>query len=345
MAPKVLLHGSGAIGTIYVYLLLKAGCDVTAVCRSNYEAAKADGFHIDSDIYGKGIHIHPNIVRNPEEAAAAGQYDYLIVACKAFPDEQTSKTISAAVTPGHTTIVLIQNGIDIEQEYASRFLENPLLSCVVYLPTTQIKPGYIEMGDLETLQIGPFPASAHSKEKVKSAADKLVTLLKSAGGNASYFQDIQEKRWTKLLLNAPWNPICALTMSRDAAFLLSSPESEGVIVEVMNEVIAISKAMGYESVNEAAGQKGLDRAKQRIGTKGIEPSMLVDVLWNRRMEVEVILGNPLKRARELGVHVPRIEMLYVLAKVLDDSIRHRNEGESLDGEKMLAVNSSSSGPR
>lgn len=335
MPPKVLLHGSGAIGSIYVYLLLKAGCDVTAVCRSNYEAAKADGFHIDSDLYGKGIHIQPTIVRTPEEAARAGKYDYLIVACKALPDAQTSETISAAVTPGHTTIVLIQNGIDIEQEYTSRFPENPLLSCVVYLPTTQIKPGYIEMGDNETLQIGPFPASAHDDEKVRASADQLVTLLKSAGGNASYFQDIQEKRWNKLLLNAPWNPICALTLTRDATFLASSPDSEGVILEVMNEVIAISHAMGYFSVNEEAATKGLDRAKDRIGSKGIEPSMLVDVLWSRRMEVEVILGNPLRKARELGVQVPRIEMLYVLAKALDDSIRWRKGGESLDCRTLL----------
>lgn len=38
--PKVLLFGAGSIGTIYIYILQKAGCEVTAVCRSNYEAAK-----------------------------------------------------------------------------------------------------------------------------------------------------------------------------------------------------------------------------------------------------------------------------------------------------------------
>jgi 2-dehydropantoate 2-reductase len=40
----------------------------------------------------------------------------------------------------------------------------------------------------------------------------------------------------------------------------------------------------------ARGQ--LKRALERKGTKGIEPSMLVDVVNGRRMEVEVILGNP-----------------------------------------------------
>jgi 2-dehydropantoate 2-reductase len=93
--------------------------------------------------------------------------------------------------------------------------------------------------------------------------------------------------------------------------------------------------MGYFSVNEEAAKKGLDRAKERIGSKGIEPSMLVDVLWSRRVEVEVILGNPLRKARELGVQVPRIEMLYVLAKALDDSIRWRKRGGSLDCRTLL----------
>lgn len=100
MGPKILLHGSGAIGTIYVYLLLKAGYDITAVCRSNYEAAKRDGFLIDSERYGKGIRIHPKVVRTPAEAASDGPFDYLLVTTKAIPDTETSKVIAPAVSKG-----------------------------------------------------------------------------------------------------------------------------------------------------------------------------------------------------------------------------------------------------
>ncbi|KXT09695.1 hypothetical protein AC579_8958 [Pseudocercospora musae] len=78
--PKILLFGSGAIRAIYVYLLLKAGCDT---------AAKSDGFHIDSEVFGKGIHITPKVVRTVSEATESGPYDYLIVSCKAIPSAKT----------------------------------------------------------------------------------------------------------------------------------------------------------------------------------------------------------------------------------------------------------------
>lgn len=152
MAPKILLFGSGAIGTIYVYLLQKAGCEVVAVCRSNYEAAKKDGFHINSAIYGDGLHIQPDVVRTPQEAADNhGEFDYILVCSKAMPNlkPSTPEIIRPAVTKKRTCIVLIQNGVGIEDEYADAFPENPLLSCVVYLPTTQISPGHIEMGNFE----------------------------------------------------------------------------------------------------------------------------------------------------------------------------------------------------
>ena len=162
MAPrKILLHGSGAIGTIYSYLLCQAGHDVTAVCRSNYEAAKGHGFLIDSEKYGQGIHFHPKVVRTPDEAVQNGPYDFLIVATKALPDVEMSKTIAPAVTKQRTTIVLIQNGIDIEDEYAEAYPNNTIISGIVYLPVTQVEPGVaVHTTMLEQFEIGTFPAKA-----------------------------------------------------------------------------------------------------------------------------------------------------------------------------------------
>lgn len=41
--PKVLLFGSGAVGTVYIHILIQSGCDVTAVCRSNYGMSSSFG--------------------------------------------------------------------------------------------------------------------------------------------------------------------------------------------------------------------------------------------------------------------------------------------------------------
>lgn len=360
--PRILLHGTGAIGTIYAYQLMQAGCDVTVTCRSNYEAViKQNGFHLDSVIYGKGLHIQPKVVRSPLEAVedsssnsdegkgegeGKGVYDYLLVACKAIPEAQISETIAPAVTRGQTTIVLLQNGIGIEEEYSKKFPENLLLSGVVYCPVTQTSPGYITMGDVERLEIGEFSSSSSSVEnknknsptttttEIHPSTSKFLALLKSGGGNPIHYHPstcMQERRWFKLLLNAPWNPICALTLSRDLAFLAAEPSSSiAVIRGVLDEVIAISRALGYHSVTAEAAEQGLATIMSREGIAGIEPSMLVDVLWTRRTEHEVILGNPVRVARKLGVEVPRMEMLYAMVKALDLSLQKRKEGKSLD---------------
>ncbi|KAM0719862.1 hypothetical protein Q7P37_003997 [Cladosporium fusiforme] len=268
MPPSVLLHGSGAIGTIYLYLLLRAGCSVTAVCRSNYDAVKTHGFTIDSDKYGKGIHVQPtNVVRTPSEAA--GPFDFVIVATKALPGQKpsTPEIIRPAITAGKTTIVLIQNGIGIETEYATAYPTNPLISCVVYLPTTQTSPGHIHMGKIELLQIGTYPATSEPSSPAYAAAQTLQTTLRAGGGNAELHNDIQAQRWSKLLINASWNPICALSLSRDVAFLASSSLAEKLVADVMDEVVLIAQAKGHTSVSASMAREQLARALERKGTK------------------------------------------------------------------------------
>jgi len=337
MPPKVLLHGSGAIGTIYVYLLLKAGCDVTAVCRSNYDTASAIGFTIDSDMYGKGIHIKPKVVRSPAEAATEGPFDFVIVTTKVLPGPKPSTPeIIKPVVSDKTTIVLIQNGIGIEEEYAAAFPSNSLISGVIWLPVTQVSPGHVTMGNTHILHLGTYSATSPGSQAYQSA-EIFRDTLSSAGLTPTLFDDIQERRWIKLLINASWNPICALTLSRDVAYMSSSSMAERVAKEVMMEVSAIAQAKGYTSFSEESVDKQLQIARDRIGTKGIEPSMLVDVLNGRRMEVEVILGTPVRIAHELGVPVPRLETMYALAKALDEAMALRQPGKSLAGDETATA--------
>jgi 2-dehydropantoate 2-reductase len=307
--PKVLLFGSGSVGTVYLWLLSKVA-DTTAVCRSNYDVAKKSGFIINSTVFGQGIHFNPEVVRSCEEAAGV-PYDYVVVCSKAIPGIIPA-LIAPAVTPGKTAIVLIQNGVGIEQEYFDAFPSNPIVSAVVYMPATQRPAGVIKHGEVEKLQLGPYPASS-----AKDAAKAFTQLIQSAGGTAEYHDSIQPKRWTKLLVNASWNPICGLTLSKDTAVLESCPEATPVLLAIMLEIRDIANAHGCSMTQEEV-EFQLGRAQARIPLKaGIEPSMLQDVQMGRRIEVEAIVGNPVRMGRERGVRCERLEVLYVLAKTLD----------------------------
>lgn len=326
---KVLIFGAGGVGCIYAYILHKAGCRVITVCRTNYEIVKKSGITVRSQLWGKQ-HFQPQgVVRAVAEAIDNDDdqtpFDYILVCSKALPGTSSS-LISPAVTPSHTVIVLAQNGIQIEAEYQHLYPTNPIISGVVYLPTTQVSPGIIEMGPLERFEIGMYPSPSAPDSVLHQPAKTLSQLFTLGSATAVFHTDIQPRRWIKLGVNASWNPICALTLCDDANFLRSSTTTESIIISIFNEISSLATVSGYPNlITPEVVNEHLDRARKRLETGGKEPSMLTDVRHGRAMEVEAILGNAVRIGRERGVEVPRLELLYVLAKGLQFAIL-RGEG-------------------
>ena len=315
---RVLLFGAGAIGAVYVYTFMQAGAEVTAVCRSNYEAVKKDGFMMYSVRFGD-VRFRPNVVRVAEDAASPGKpWDYIVVCSKCLPGSSPSlsEMIRPVVGPS-TAIVLVQNGIGIEAEVAATYPDHPVISCVVYLPSTQIRPGVIDYGatqkeTLNMLELGTYPAAA--PESHKRAAEHFAALVVKGGGGAMVYDDIQPQRWSKLVVNASWSPITALSLCSDADFLRSSPGALDLVRRVMFEVVALASALKIEGVTEEVAEEHLNRHRKR--TVGKEPSMLTDVREGRPFEVEAIVGNTVRLAEEHGVKMPLLDALYALAKGL-----------------------------
>jgi 2-dehydropantoate 2-reductase len=145
-----------------------------------------------------------------------------------------------------TTIVLLRNGIGIEDEYAAAFPNNPLLSNVIHLPVTQTAPGEIRMGEIELLELGTYPANAPEAHNARAA--EFAEVIMKGGGTCKMFDDIQPRRWSKLLVNASWNPICALARTSDVQFMALSPGATNFVWEIMLEVVKIAQALGYVEI-------------------------------------------------------------------------------------------------
>ncbi|KIW08681.1 uncharacterized protein PV09_00632 [Verruconis gallopava] len=306
---KILVFGTGGVGCAYAYICSKAGTDVTVVCRSNYDAVKENGITVESQIYGT-VSCRPRTVRTVAEAACHGVFDFILVCSKAFPG--AAHLIQDAVSP-QTAIVLAQNGISIEDEYAAIYPKNTIISGAVYFPVTQIKPGYCVHGPLDMFEIGTFPANAGAEAKAK--AQQLSDIFKAGGSSAPLYDDVQKRRWVKLAVNVAWNPTTALSLCDDANFLRSSPEADSMIVKIFKEVGAVAKAAGHgDLLTDEEIEWQMKRSRHRETSGGKEPSMLVDVKNNRPIEVEAILGNTVRIARKHGVDARYLELLYVLAK-------------------------------
>jgi 2-dehydropantoate 2-reductase len=318
MPPRILIFGTGSIGTVYAYVLSRTVpvSNIFTVCRSNFEVASKDGFTIHSSLWGENLNVRPVVVRSVDEAVAADRsshFDYVIICSKALPTVPSTADLIKPVVSSNTTIVLMQNGIATEAPYFNLFPGNPVLSTVAYLPATQIKPGIVQHKEVELLHIGPYPASSNTE-----SASRFASLLSAGGASTRVHEDIQFERWSKLLVNASWNPICALSRSRDVQVLKSTPDAKNFVRDVMLEIATVANACGYPSIDTALVDYQLGRAAAR-DPPGVEPSMMADSLAGRNMEVEAIVGNVIKLAREHDVKTPMLRTIYVLATALNYS--------------------------
>lgn len=194
---KILLFGAGGVGSFYCYVLDKAGAEVTAVCRSNYDSVAEHGFRISSTKFGE-LAVKPKVVRNASEAAAE-TFDYVVVCSKVTVGRNPSTSdLIRPVVGSATAIVVAQNGIGIDAEYAEAFPQNPVIPASVYLQVTEDSPGKVSMGPIELLEIGSYskPANAASFTAIATFAE----LFNRGGGTCKISDDIQCRRWVKLFV-------------------------------------------------------------------------------------------------------------------------------------------------
>ncbi|PWA01734.1 hypothetical protein BB558_002156 [Smittium angustum] len=278
-----LVFGAGAVGSVYGWRIQVGGGNVSVVCRSNYEAVKKNGFTINSEIFGSHTFIPNNVYSSAKETVANGQeYDYILVCTKALPNiEDPTILLKQIIKSNKTTIVLVQNGIGIEEPYIKAVLEK----------------------DKEYKRRGEFALNTFDKILLSGKVESIVE------------KHLQRSRWFKLIWNASFNPISVISGQYSANDLLSNPGTRDLIKKTMYEVIKIGEAItGGPLHDEISGANIPDYYIDRIEIRNtiVVPSMLQDYMNKKPMEYEVILKTPIEKAKVLGIQVPILETLYSL---------------------------------
>ena len=323
--PRILVFGTGSIGAVYSCVLDHGGAEISCVCRSNYSEIRTRGLRVESSILGDRT-IKPHVAKSVDEAISLSKqpFDYVMVCTKAVPatTSATIKLIRPAITPGLTAIVLIQNGLGVEEPYYAAFPDTTLISGVAYAPTTQLSPGIFAHSEMERLHVGLYGADRHSRAVAQM--DSFVSLIRGGGGTAIVEKDVQAERWRKIVANGAINPICALSRCRDGQLMKVAPLATELLKKVMLEIVAVAHAAGYgEVVNAATAESQLARSLSRP-YPGVQPSMMSDALEQRQLEVEAIVGRLVKIGRDQNVDIPRLETLHVLLQGLDASFQMGN---------------------
>ena len=300
---KILNISSGAVGAYFCGRLAQKGAEVAVTVRSGREMIAADGFDIKS--------IAGDFIFKPQAVlSSAAEYndcaDYIILTSKVLPDADMVNLIKPAVR-ANTVIVLIQNGIGIEDALAQAFPNNEILSAIAYIGVSRVAPGKLEHKGAGKLIIGKFGGGESSN------CQKLCKEFESAGVPAEYTTDIAFYRWKKLLWNVPFNALSVIGGGLLTCEMTDKDTTEELCKELMKEVIAVAEACNVILPDNLV-EENIEYTRNFPPYK---TSMLVDCENIRPLEVDAIVGRVVKYAQKFNIAVPHLQTVYAILKAFD----------------------------
>ncbi len=314
---KFAVAGAGAIGGYVGACLAHAGHEVTLFARGPHlQAMQANGLRVlkeDGD-----FEVRPAITGDLADIASAG---VIFLGVKAHALTDLAQRLGPMMGPD-TVVVSMQNGIpwwysDTPLEsidpggiIAKNIPANRVIGSIAYFATTLEEPGVIRHVEGNRLTLGE-PDGSRS-ERGKRIAEALI----SGGIRAPVTTRIRQELWVKLLGNASFNPVSALT-GATLAQMARDPGTAGVIRDIMSEVEAVARKLGVELLVSIDQRMA---GAEKVGEH--KTSMLQDLESKRPLELDEVVGAIVELGERIGIGTPVTRAVYACTKLLDR--RNRN---------------------
>lgn len=317
---KLAILGAGAIGGFLGARLTRAGENVTLIARGPHlKAMREQGLRV---LEGEAEYT----VRPPctDDFAPIREADAVFVTLKAHALPPVANRLAQSLGE-QTAVISAQNGIPwwYFQRYGGELdgihLETVdpggvigraidprrVIGCVVYPATDLVAPGVIRHVEGDRFSLGELDGI--ESERLRA----LAATLTRAGLKAPVQARIRDELWVKLLGNAVFNPMSALTRAT-LVEMAESPLSAIVVRGAMEEVEQVARRLG---VQMAVTIDRRIRGAARVG--GHKTSMLQDLEAGRPLEIDALAGSVVELADRLSVEVPQLRTLYACVKLLD----------------------------
>jgi 2-dehydropantoate 2-reductase len=302
MSPSYAIIGTGALGGFYGTRLQHAGCDVHFLLHSDYKHVRQHGLICESK---DGDFTLPK-VNAYRDAHDMPRCDVVCVCLKTTQNHLLPAILPALVTDTGVVLVM-QNGLGIEEEVAGIVGAERVMGCLCFLCSNKVGPGHIQHLDYGYVMLGEFARRGFS-ERMRAIGDD----FRGAGISVQLAEDLPAARWQKLVWNIPYNGLSVI-LNADTTELMSNPHTRQLVEQIMGEVVADGRACGAAVPEEIVGKMLANTEKM----KPYRTSMKIDFDEHRPMEVEAIFGNPLRAAQAAGAKSPLLETLYRQLKFLE----------------------------
>jgi 2-dehydropantoate 2-reductase len=318
---KIAVVGCGAVGSFYGAKLARDGHEAHFLPRSDYEQVRRHGVQIKSP---RGdFTVTPRCARTPQEI---GPVDLALIALKTTANSELPKLLPPLVD-AHTAVMTLQNGLGNEELLAPLVRPEQIMGGLCFVCLNRVAPGVIHHIDHGMIIMGEFQRWPEPR------THDLAGAFRHAGIPCKVSANLAQTHWEKLVWNIPFNGLgVASAAGYDAVIsgaaelsrarlgeclttdrLLAEPRWEQLARELMLEVIATARALGF-SVEDSIADKQIERTR----TMGAyQASTLIDYRRGQALELESLFLEPLRQARKAGVATPRLAALCRVLEVMD----------------------------
>ncbi len=298
---RIAVIGAGAVGSFYGARLARAGHDVTFLMRRDMEAVRRRGLTVRS--CDGDFHVDARAVGDPAEI---GVVDLVICALKTTSLDAAERLIRPCVGT-ETRILALMNGLGVEERFAEWFSPRRVYGGLAFVCLNRGEPGVVHHMGYGRVAIGHF-------EDDRAKAEAIAEVFASAGLETSVAPSLRQARWEKLMWNIPFNTLAITAGGVPTDRILADAGLAQLARMLMIETADAGDADGCRIDRDAL----IGKMMSNTATMGpYRPSMLTDYENRQPLEVDAILGEPLRRAAARDVAVPTLAVQRHLVAFLD----------------------------
>ena len=297
---RVGVIGAGGVGGYFGGRLAQAGVEVALLARGAHLAAvREHGLRV------RGL-VDDFTVRVPasQDPAEIGPCDFVLFCVKSYDTEEAAAQLEPLLA-AETAVVSLQNGVDNEEKIAARIGSEHVLGGAAFIFAYIAAPGLIEQtAGPRRIVFGELDGSRSER------AESLLAACRTADIDAAIADDIRVVVWDKYAL------ICAVAGVTAASRLpmdrlLAVRESRDFFRRIVGEVALVARAEGVALADAIVDEK---TAFAETLEPGSFSSLHHDLVTGRRLELDALHGELIRRAARHGLHVPASEAVYALLK-------------------------------
>lgn len=294
---RIAVLGSGAVGGYYGGRLAQAGQDVRFLYRSEYEVVRASGLCLQSvDGNWQGA---VDAFRSAEEI---GPCDAALVCFKSAQSDLFGDLLPKVLLPDGVAFCLM-NGLGHEELLARVVGPERVAAGAAFICSERTGPGIIRHFAAGGLSFAPyFP---QGRDHVLDACRDLRDRFLSANVPCQAPEDGMAVKWGKLVWNIPFSGLSIYAGGITTDRIVGDPALRAFAMDLMEEILRAASACGVE-LDPGSPERNMAQTE----TMGAyRPSMLVDFLLGRPLEIDAIVAEPLRRGEAAGADLPRMREL------------------------------------